>query len=260
MALLPKNRTKRKTSLSEQTVMLYGMPKAGKSGMCAQIPDALFLATEPGLNHLDVFQVPVNDWATFLTAAGELDKGDHPFKTIVVDTVDNAYKFCTAHVCKQLGVKHPADMPYGKGYALVNNEFHRVMTKLAGLPCGLFLISHAVEREIESRTGKYHKTMPTLPDGARKILLGMTDIILFADLEADTAKDGSITYRRVLRTKPDRHFEAGDRTGKLPDPLPLDFDAFRSAFGEAVSGCARSAPATPVTPKKTDNPQPTKEA
>ena len=235
MSILPKNRTQRRTSLSEQTVMLYGMPKAGKSSTCAQIPDAVFLATEPGLNHLNVFQVPVTDWETFLNAAGEIAKGGHSFKTVIVDTIDNAYKFCHDYVCAKHGIKHPSDMPYGKGHALVNNEFQRVMTKLAALPYGLFLISHAIEREIESRTGKYHKTMPTLPEGARKILLGMTDIILFADMETVTDKEDAVSYRRVLRTKPAKHYEAGDRTGKLPDPLPLDFKAFKDAFEKAVA-------------------------
>ena len=235
MALLPKTKTKRRIMLSEQTVLLYGMPKAGKSSFCAEIDDVVFLATEPGLNHLDVYQLPVNDWPTFLSAAAELEKGDHPFKAIAVDTVDLLHKYCTDFVCKKHNIKHPADLPYGKGHALVNNEFQRAMTKLAGLPYGLFLVSHAVERELETRTGKFHKTMPSLPESARKILVGMTDLILLVDLETVTNQDGSVAYNRVLRTKPDKHYEAGDRTGKLPDPLPLDFKAFKDAFELAVA-------------------------
>ena len=235
MALLPKTKTKRRIMLSEQTVLLYGMPKAGKSSFCAQVEDVIFLATEPGLNHLDVFQLPINDWPTFLSAAAELEKGDHPFKAIAVDTVDLLHKYCTDFVCKKHNIKHPSDMSFGKGFALVSSEFQRAFTKLASLPYGLFLVSHAVEREIETRTGKYHKTMPTLPESARKILVGMTDLILYVDLETVTNQDGSVAYNRVLRTKPDKHFEAGDRTGKLPDPLPLDFKAFKDAFEQAVA-------------------------
>ena len=235
MALLPKEKTKRRISLAEQTVLLYGMPKSGKSTWCSQIPDALFLATEPGLNHLDVYQIPITNWETFLAAAAEVAKGNHNFKAIIVDTIDNAYKFCLDHVCAKHGIKHPSDMSYGRGYALVNGEFQRVMTKLAALPYGLFCISHAVEREIETRTGKYHKTLPTLPEGARKILLGMIDIALFVDIETMTDKDGNQYTRRIMRTKPDKHYEAGDRTGKLPDPIPLDYNAFQAAFEKAVS-------------------------
>ena len=160
---------------------------------------------------------------------------EHPFKAIAVDTVDLLHKYCTDFVCKKHNIKHPSDMSFGKGFALVSSEFQRAFTKLASLPYGLFLVSHAVEREIETRTGKYHKTMPTLPESARKILVGMTDLILYVDLETVTNQDGSVAYNRVLRTKPDKHFEAGDRTGKLPDPLPLDFKAFKDAFEQAVA-------------------------
>ena len=47
-----------------------------------------------------------------------------------------------------------------------------MLTKLAFLPYGLFLISHAKEVEMDSRTGKYVRVVPTLPDKARKIVLG----------------------------------------------------------------------------------------
>ncbi len=71
------------------------------------------------------------------------------FRTIIIDTIDNAYKFCTDHIVKKYKIEHESDLGYGKGYALVNNEFQRVLTKLAFLPYGLFLISHAKEIEVD---------------------------------------------------------------------------------------------------------------
>jgi hypothetical protein len=44
------------------TVMVYGQTKIGKTTLCSQAEGALFLATEPGLNALDVFQVPILTW------------------------------------------------------------------------------------------------------------------------------------------------------------------------------------------------------
>jgi len=42
--------------------------------------------------------------------------------------------------------------------------------------------------------------------------------------------------RRVMRTKPSPYWEAGDRTGRLPETIELDFDAFLAAF-EAAQQC-----------------------
>lgn len=42
-------------------------------------------------------------------------------KTVVIDTIDNAYKFCTDYIVKKYKIEHELDLGYGKGYALVNN-------------------------------------------------------------------------------------------------------------------------------------------
>jgi len=241
--MLPTSPTPPKQSLSDYSILLYGPSKAGKTTTASQADGALFLATEPGLNALNAFQVPITNWDDLLNACGELAAGNHPFKTIVVDTIDLAYRFCAEHMLKKYNADHESDLSYGKGYAMVNNEFHRVLTKLAHLPYGLILISHAQEKEVETRTGKYMKTVPTLPDKARKIVLGLVDIILYCDVEAVRDAGGQMNFRRVIRTKPSQYYEAGDRTGRLPEILEMDYRAFAAAF-DAATG----VPAPTITP------------
>ncbi len=242
MSILPTAKTPPKPSLADLTVLVYGQTKIGKSTFCGNADGALFLATEPGLNALDVYQVPIQSWAELRNACGEIEKGGHPFRTVIIDTIDNAYKFCTDHVLKEHSIEHESDMGYGKGYALINNEFQRVLTKLAFLPYGLFLVSHAKDIEIDSRTGKYHRIVPTLPDKARKIVLGMVDMVLYCDLE--DAEDKST--HRVIRTKPSKYYEAGDRTGRLPETLDLNFGKFYEAFDAAAAALKPQNAAKPA--------------
>ena len=234
MPLLPTAKTAPKPDLADLTVLMYGQTKSGKSEFCSHTESALFLATEPGLNALDVFQVPIQGWDDLLAACAEIVAGQHAFKTIIIDTVDNAYKFCADYILKKFKVEHESDLGYGKGYALINNEFQRVLTKLAFLPYGLFLVSHSREIEVETRTGKYTRVVPTLPDKARKIVLGMVDMVLYCDLEVRPGLNGEDGTRRVIRTKPSLYYEAGDRTGRLPETLELDYPTFIEAFNEAV--------------------------
>jgi hypothetical protein len=206
--------------------LIYGPPKVGKSTWCSQIPGAIFLPTERGLDHIECYQVPddrpcIATWAEFLEAAALLAKPGHPFKAVVVDTVDNAYRLCTDHVCAGLGISHPADLGYGKGFAMVNNEFIRVFNRLSALPYGLYLTSHAKTIEEETRTGKRMRTIPTLPGKAREYVLGLVDIVLFADV---------VDGKRQIHAAPSTRYEAGDRTGRLPASLPLDAKAFIKVF------------------------------
>ena len=228
--MLPKEKTKPQTSLSNLTALLYGPSKIGKSTWCSHAEKAIFLATEPGLNSLEVFQVPITNWEELLKASAELAEGKHEFKTIVIDTIDNLHRMCADYVCQKNKIEHESDLPYGKAYSLIMSEFLRVLNKLAFLPYGLILVSHSVEREFETRTGKVMRIVPTLPDKARKMVVGLVDLILYCDLEVNKDDQGKQTYQRVISTKPNLNYDAGDRTGRLPEVLPLDFKAFLKAF------------------------------
>jgi hypothetical protein len=228
--LLPTEKTPPKMNISDLTAVVYGPAKIGKSTFCSNADNALFLATEPGLNNLNVYQVGVSSWDELLRVCAEIAAGNHQFKTIIIDTIDNAYKFCEEHICKQLGIQHQSDASYGKAYGMINGEFQRVLTRLAHMPYGLYMISHSQEIEVESRTGKYHRIAPTLPDKPRRILLGLADMVLFCDIEMTKNDAGEPVARRVIRTKPTLAYEAGDRTGRLPEVIGLDYAEFITAF------------------------------
>lgn len=250
--MLPTEKSPPKRNLADLTVLVYGPSKIGKSTWCSQAEGAVFLATEAGLNNLEVFQVPVSTWDEFLVACREVAEGKHPFKTVIIDTVDNAYRMCVDHVCAKFKIQHESDLGFGKAYAVINNEFHRVLTKLSLLPYGLFLVSHSQEREIETRTGKHTRIVPTLPDRVRQIVLGMADVILYCDIEVTTGPDGGTTTRRVMRTKPHVNYEAGDRTGRLPEVIDLDFGEFLEAFNQGAS--AQSSGQQPAPQDSTSEP------
>lgn len=224
--MLPIEKSKVVSELSQQVILVYGRAKIGKSTLCSKFDQPLFLATEPGLNHLEVFRVNINNWDKFLEACGDLADGKHKFKTIVIDTIDNLVVFCSDWVCRENSINHPSELPHGKGWHLVTSELRRALVKLASLPYGLVIVSHSELIEVETKTRKY--TRYTIPIGGknRNIILNMPDIILFIDSEV--SKDGS--ERRLIRTKPSMFFEAGDRSGLLPETLPLDYNELAKYF------------------------------
>lgn len=244
---LPSNKSTPSTDLSTKTTLIYGPPKIGKSSFAARFPDALFFECEPGLGELSVYKVPTYSWADLLEACKLVAAGNHPFKTVVIDTVDNAFKLCTDHVNSKHNVEYEGDLAHGKGWAFVKNEWHRVLTRLASLPIGLVLISHATDKRIETRTGEYTKTQPSLPDRARQVVLGLVDMILYCDTVPKKDDKGQVTVHRVIRTKPHPTYEAGDRTGRLPEVLPLDFAAFSNHF---------VSPSKPVAARSDAQPKP----
>jgi GTPase SAR1 family protein len=230
--MLPQTKRMPKQKLEDYKILLYGSPKIGKSTFCSQMEKPLFLATEPGLNALEVYEVKVTDWSTFLNACAEISKSNHSFKTIVIDTVDNLFKGCQEYVRQKNGIAHESDMPYGKGWELLKSEFFRPLRKLSMLDVGLVMTSHVKMVEVKTRTSVYHKAVPTIPTSGRDIIEAWVDIILFAESVVDI-ETGEI--RRVLHTQPSDLWIAGDRTEhafkrKLPSEIDLDFTTFSKEF------------------------------
>ena len=267
MSLLPQEPSRPKTNISDFNIIVYGMPKIGKTTLASKFPKAVFLATEDGQNAIECFRVGIDSWNTFLDACGELKEGEHGFETIILDTLDNLWVLCQRHVCDKRNIEHESELAYGLGSELVRAEFFRALNKLAMLPYGLVMISHAVVREISTRTGKIDRTMPSFKEKEQSKLLGMADFILYCDLLTAPGPDGKPETRRVIRTKTSESYVSGDRTGRLPDPMPLDYAVFREEFDAAVAAhaasvggtgsngnpapAARTQPAAPVPPKPT---------
>jgi hypothetical protein len=222
--------------LSKKTILVWGQPKIGKSTFAASFPEAVFLATEAGLNDLACSRWSYNNeryvlqnWNDVLMATAEVIQDGA--KTIILDTADNAYFMCEQHICAKHGVEYKTDdkLSYGKGSALITGEFRRYLTKLSSVGIGIILTSHATTETRETRTGSTSVSVPTLPDKIRPIITGMMDMILYCTTRVVVSEAGR-TIERVIYTKPDPTFEAGDRSGRLPDMLPLDYAAFAAAF------------------------------
>lgn len=229
-SLLPSSKTKTGLDPSTAKVLLYGPPKIGKSTLASKFDSdhALFLACEPGLGGLDVFQVPISSWADFRAVGSELAQGDHRFKMVVVDTIDELVRYCTEDVLAKLGVAHASDAAYGKGWAAINDEFRLRISKLASLGLGIWFVSHAEDKKIEQRVGTISKTVPTVGGKARDFIIGFVDCILLAT--SIQTEEGD---QRVLRTRSTENYEAGCRGGTLPDPLKLDAGVLRQAMERA---------------------------
>lgn len=224
--VLPENKSKPLENLKDYIMLIYGDPKVGKSTFCSHMDDPLFIATEKGLNALSVFSVDVSSWKEFVSVCAEIHKSDR-FQTIVIDTIDNLYSFCIDYVCKKHDIMHPQDLEWGKGWALVNKEHQRVLTKLTHENRGLVFVSHAQHLTLKSRTSEISKAVPTLPSSGRRFILGISDIILYAEV-MDT-EDG---VKRVVHLEPSEYWEAGDRTGRLSPILPLDYHSVVESFNK----------------------------
>ena len=225
---LPTTKTKPKTDFAKMNTLIFSNPKVGKSTFCSHIPGALFAPTEEGLNYLEVNRIPLVDrWEQVLDLGRALAKEDHNYKMVIVDTVDQAFNRCEEYICKREKAVKISDIDMGAGYAMVKKEFIRVMTKFNSLGLGLVFNSHSKLREVKTKTLTYTMMDTSLSPGASQAVCGFMDHIFYAYIDEKG--------KRLMRTKPTKYINAGDRSGQLPDLIDFRYEVFIKEFNNVVN-------------------------
>lgn len=218
---LPKTKSKLKKNIIDYIFTIYGEPKAGKTTLASNFEKALFIMTEPGAKLQKIYggEKVHKNWNEIRDTVQRICTEEHDFKTIVIDTVDNASSFCSDYVLKKKKIEHESDEGFGKGWTAVKKEFQSVINALANRGYGLVFISHSKQSEREFRGIKRPYTDNSLSSGAKAYVNGLSDFILYAFVDDDG--------KRYLRTKATLNINAGSRSGNLDDVLPMDFKTLK---------------------------------
>jgi DNA polymerase III delta prime subunit len=229
---LPKKKRPVTKDLGGQSILLYGPHGIGKTTFANELTEStLFIATEEGQSFLECYHQSCQTWKQYLEILEALRDSEDRYKAFAVDTVDNLYNHCAYFVGKKHGFDHASDEDWGKGYQLIREEFQRGLNRLLSFNKGVVLISHSQDREIKTRVSTITKTMPTMPGSARRVILPLVSVIIYAGFKwVKDEKTGEKIEKRVAIMKPSETLEAKDRTGRLPEVLPLRAARFIKAY------------------------------
>jgi hypothetical protein len=242
-------------NLKGYSVFFYGEPKSGKTTIATKFPRALLLAFEKGYNALPgVMAQPINSWGDFKKALTELRDPDvqSMFETVILDTTDIAYSYCEKYICSRESdqkntYENIAEIPYGKGFSMAQDEFDTCIRKILQLNYGLVLISHSTEKTFTNEKGQeVSKIVPTLDKRARLVCERTCDIIGYSrSIDTD---DGNKT---ILFMRGTPRFVAGSRFRFTPDFIEFSYDNLVNAIAEAIDKEAAVSNGTLVTDEKT---------
>ncbi len=206
----------------------------GKTTTAAKFPKSLLLATEKGYSAIPgIRPQPINSWSEFRQVLNQLktDEAKAAYETILVDTVDIAYDYCTKYVCSSAGVDRIADIPYGAGYTKLKTEFDECLRRIVQMGYGLVLISHSTDKTFKDENGvEYNKIVPTLDKAAGLIVSRMADIIGYS--RAVTLEDGSEVTKLFMRGT--QRYMAGSRFKHTPDHIDFSYQSLTSAIADAI--------------------------
>lgn len=227
-----------KQNMDEFLWVASGVNKIGKTTLASQFPAPYFFLFEPGSSGLLTYETDIlteanrlnkHPWKLFKEAVDEFVKNDgYQFKTAVVDPVSTAYDYCENWVCQKLGIDHVSDLPFGKGYAEVRDEYSDVLKKLHAGNFTSLLISHTKDVQKSDGLGNEVSVVDLDITGkSGKFLKNYTDIFLLLDFN----KEGE----RKIFVRPSTNQEAGSRLVFENNEIDLNFESLKEEFDKAIT-------------------------
>lgn len=213
----------------------------GKTTIATRFPKHFLLAFEKGYSAIPgAMAQPINSWSEFKKVLRQLKdpRGHDKYETIIIDTADIAYSYCEKYICSNakradggFGVDAIGDIPYGKGYGLVENEFDECLRSIVQMDYGLVIISHAIDKTFTDENGQeFNKIVPTLDKRATKVVSRMTDIIGYSRGILDD--EGKTTTKLFMRGTP--RYMAGSRFKYTPDYIDFNYQSLTKAINDAI--------------------------
>lgn len=232
-------------------LFIYGTEGVGKSTTAAQAPRPIFIQAEDGLDQIDCESFPLaRAFADVVGALSELYTEQHPYKTVVIDSLDWLERLVWDDVCREYGVKsiEKADGGYAKGYTHALTQWRQILDGLDALRnernMAILLLAHAkVEKFDDPESAAYDRYSPRLHKHANALITEWADAVLFATrkFRTDTEDSGFNRTRsiavalgkdggdRILRCVGSPACVAKNRFS-LPAELPLSWQALVAAM------------------------------
>ena len=238
-------------------MLLYGEPGVGKSVFASKAPKPFFITTDGNYEWLEDFGAKPEDHRQVFswTEAKEAFAANYDdYETIVVDLLEDMFKWCEFDYCTRAKLEHVSDVGYGKGYDITRNEFFLEIAKLLGRDKHIILITHGISYATKDRRGVEHiKHAPSsrIPDKVMDMIEGRLRYCLRCYLKAEEQSDGTILKKRYLSVVPKEN-EFGIARGldenAVPHDIELDFDEFAKVI--KLFSNTNETIAKPVQPTK----------
>ena len=232
----------RNDTMSSPRVLVYGIEGIGKSTFAAGAPDPIFILTEDGLGSLDVEHFPIaQSLDNVMDAIGSLYAEDHPYKTVVLDSLD----WLEAIIHREMEEKYDAkDLAYGKGAMIAAQKWREVLDGMNALRNDkkmivIFLAHNTIKRFDSPEVEPFDRYQPKLQERSSAVVREWADAVMFANYKTIVKKDdvgfnktvarGISSGERMLFTTERPAYMAKNRYN-LPDSIPLTWDAFANAI------------------------------
>lgn len=194
-------------------MLVYGDSGVGKTVFASTAPSPLFLDADKGMMSVQnvVDRIPIDNWSDLQEAWTFIASGEHEYKTIVVDALNELQRIVMDSVIDKFNVRRMyEDQPTMADWGKALNDFTNMIRMFVSLPYNVIFIAHASPRVFEE-----DRVLPQL-NGKQtaNLLTRYMDIVGFMYVQASEVRIARFLGFDLANaiTK--------DRSWKLPPVLP----------------------------------------
>lgn len=234
--------------------IIHGTEGWGKTSFAAQTPAPIFIQShgETGLETLiDAGRLPevphfpeTHSWEELMDNIEALTADEHPYKTLVIDTLNGAERLCHNHVCHRDFRDVWGDqgfMGYMRGYEVSLSDWRELLSALDRLRekrrMGIVALVHTKVKTFKNPEGPdYDRYSPDLHDKTWSLSHKWADCVLFGNFEVaytavqENKKTGAERGKavggniRMMYTERHASYDAKNRLG-LPGEIEMGASA-----------------------------------
>lgn len=140
---------------------------------------------------------------------------------------------CEDFIKSQQMVTEIGDIPWGRGFKMLREEFEKTFRELSKLGYAIVFIAHSktkVTDVVDKDGNKLEQISPNLPSACAEAVNGLVDIIAYLGVEYDENKNAS----RYLYLRETPTIFAGSRYRAIVPKIPLSYDNLVKAVADAM--------------------------
>ena len=208
--------------------MVYGESGSGKTVFASTWPDPIFLDLDDGMASIDrpVSRIEITNWQQLQEAYLYLAYSKHPYRTVVVDSLNESQWQSMQHVINNFPAIRRAydNLPSMSDYGKALDDFDKFIRYIKSLPLNVVFIAQLAKREDPEEMAQPQFTGKATAQNVSR----MMDVIgyLYKAESPEPVKPRIMTFDAS-------RYVAKDRSGKLPPEIDNPTYAKLSAYWQA---------------------------